>query len=132
MQHPSKMPAFNILAATRTIEAAGLDRAVAEAIAEVTATAATHPDRDDLATKSDLEPLATKSALEHLATKEDLAEVKLATKSDLAEVKLATKSDLADVKADLRWMKAIGGAIVVLLIIPLLSDLLPALFQTPL
>ena len=97
------IPHFDTLAAARTIEAAGIDRNAAEAIAKVTATA--QLDRDNLATKADLEPLATKADLNFA---------------------------IVEVKADLRWMKIIGSTVVVLLVIPLLSDLLSALPQTPL
>ena len=36
----------------------------------------------------------------------------VATKADLAEIKV----DLAEIRSDLRWMKAIGGVIIALLI----------------
>ena len=58
------MPAtsFNPLAIARDLEAAGMDRRQAEAVAEGMRQAAS-ADRADLATRADLEPLATKAEL---------------------------------------------------------------------
>ena len=53
---------FNPLAIARDLEAAGMDRRQAEAVAEGMRRAAT-ADRADLATRGDLEPLATKAEL---------------------------------------------------------------------
>ena len=56
---------FNPLAIARDLEAAGMDRRQAEAVAEGMRCAAT-ADRADLATRADLEPLATKAELRTL------------------------------------------------------------------
>ena len=53
---------FDTLAATRALEAAGVERKQAEAHAEQLR-AATGADLDQLATKADLEPLATKESI---------------------------------------------------------------------
>ena len=53
---------FDTLAATRALEAAGVDRKQAEAHAEQLRTAA-GADLDQLVTKADLEPLATKESV---------------------------------------------------------------------
>ena len=57
---------FNPLAAARDLEAAGIERRQAEAIAEgmrEAADAAANADRGDLATKADLADLATKAEM---------------------------------------------------------------------
>jgi len=57
---------FNPLAAARDLEAAGIERRQAEAIAEgmrEAADAAANADRADLATKADLADLATKAEM---------------------------------------------------------------------
>lgn len=59
---------FDILSTARDLEAAGLERAQAEAIA-----LALGRNRDDAATKADLAPLATKAEFALLATKVELA-----------------------------------------------------------
>ena len=51
----------------------------------------------------------------------------VATKADLAEVRADLAEFKAEVRAALKWMKAIGGAIVALLAVPLLRDLIMAL-----
>ena len=66
---------FNPLATARDLEAAGVERRQAEAIAErmrQAADVAANAERADLATKAGLEPLATKADLAHFATKADL------------------------------------------------------------
>ncbi len=59
------MPAtpFNPLATARTLEAAGIERRFAEAIAEGMRDAAASAERGDLATKADLAGFATKADL---------------------------------------------------------------------
>ena len=93
--------AFDTLSAARELEAAGIERRQAEAIAG-TVRQATIADREALATKADLVGFATKADLAGLVTKADLAG--LATKADLAG--LVTKADLAAVRSELatiRW-----------------------------
>ena len=108
--------AFDTLTAARDLEAAGIERRQAEAIAGTVRTA-TAADREALATKADLAELRadTKADLaEHrAATTADLAEFRAATKADLAELEtrltntLATKAD----KADLAGLRAELGTI---------------------
>ena len=86
--------AFDTLSAARELEAAGIERRQAEAIAG-TVRQATIADREALATKADLLELETRLR-DGLATKADLAG--LATKAELA----AVRSELATI----RW--AIG------------------------
>ena len=60
---------FNPLATARALEAAGIERRQAEAIAEgmrEAADAAANAERGDLATKADLAPFATKADLDTL------------------------------------------------------------------
>ena len=66
---------FDALTAARKLEAAGVERSQAEAIADQLRTAA----------GADLDQLATKG--------------------DLAELRLATKGDLAELRAELRMMR---------------------------
>ena len=61
---------FDALAATRDLEAAGIERRQAEAIAEGMREAA-GADRDELATKADIDTLR-RETLAHFATKADL------------------------------------------------------------
>jgi hypothetical protein len=83
------MMAIDTLAYTKALEAAGVERPVAEAHAE----ALIHALSAEIATKSDIAPLASKADLG--VVRADLAQ--LATKSDM----FATKAELADLKADL-------------------------------
>ena len=92
--------AFDTLSAARELEAAGIERRQAEAIAG-TVRQATIADREALATKADLFELETRLR-DGLATKAELAG--LVTKADLAG--LVTKADLAAVRSELatiRW-----------------------------
>ncbi len=74
--------AFDTLSAARELEAAGIERRQAEAIAG-TVRQATIADREALATKADLVGLATKADLAGLVTKADLA----AVRSELATIR---------------------------------------------
>ena len=119
--------AFDTLTAARDLEAAGIERRQAEAIAGTVRTA-TAADREALATKADLAELRadTKADLAELRadTKADLAEHRAATTADLAEFRAATKADLAELetrltntlatkadKADLAGLRAELGTI---------------------
>ena len=85
--------AFNTLAAARELEAAGMDRGLAEVTALNMHRAGT-AHLDQLATKADLENhgLATQAALEsHRQT----------TESALENHRVATKADIADLRADM-------------------------------
>ena len=70
---------MDTLSTARHLEAAGCERAQAEAIAS-----AIGRSHERAATKSDLEPLATKAQLAALATKSDLEP--LATKAELSDL----------------------------------------------
>ena len=70
---------FDTLAATRDLEAAGMERRQAEAVAEVTAQAAV-TGHGELATKADIEDFATKA---------DLADLKAAMARQEARIYLA-------------------------------------------
>ena len=75
---------FNPLAAARDLEAAGIERRQAEAIAEgmrEAADAAANAERGDLATKADL-------------------------------AAFATKADLAALRSEMRWMFGFQGALI--------------------
>ena len=75
---------FNPLAAARDLEAAGIERKQAEAIAEgmrEAADAAANAERGDLATKADL-------------------------------AAFATKADLAALRSEMRWMFGFQGALI--------------------
>ena len=79
---------FDTLSAARELEAAGIERGHAEAIAGTVRK-------------------ATAAEREALATKGDLAEFRAGMRADLAELRAATKADIAEVKADvkaLRWV----------------------------
>ena len=101
--------AFDTLTAARDLEAAGIERRQAEAIAGTVRTAAA--ERDALATKADLAELRADMAEHRADTKADLAELRadmaeLASKADLAALRADTKAEIAalraDTKADLR------------------------------
>ena len=64
--------AFDTLAASRDLEAAGMERRHAEAVAEVTAQAA-GAGRGELATKADIKDFATKADLARLEARIYLA-----------------------------------------------------------
>ena len=86
--------AFDTLETMRDLEAAGVERAHAEAIAGAVRKAAV-ADRDALATKA------------------DIARLEAATKADIARLEAAAKADLAALEARMYralWMQA--GAIV--------------------
>ena len=110
--------AFDTLTAARDLEAAGIERRQAEAIAG-TVRIATAAEREALATKADLAELRADlaelradmqadlhTAVEPLATKNELAEFRAATKADLADLRAATKAEIAGVRSELgtiRW-----------------------------
>ena len=88
---------FAALAATRDLEAAGIERRQAEAIAEGMRRAAS-ADRGGFATKSDLA---------HSATKSDLADLETRLRAELA-----SKSDLETLRSELRWMLGFLAALI--------------------
>ena len=84
---------FNPLATARELEAAGIERKQAEAIAEgmrEAADAAANAERGDLATKADLAVFATKA--------------------DLAA--FATKAGLETLRSEMRWMFGFQAALI--------------------
>ena len=88
---------FNPLATARELEAAGIERRQAEAIAEgmrEAADAAAGADRADHATKA------------------DLAGVRDELRADLAEHRAATRADLETLRSELRWMLAFQAALI--------------------
>ena len=88
---------FNPLAAARDLEAAGIERRQAEAIAEgmrEAADAAAGADRGDLATKADLAGFATKADLAGFATKADLYR------------------EIGALRSEMRWMFGFQAALI--------------------
>ena len=81
---------FDTLAATRALEAAGVDRKQAEAHAEQLRTAA----------GADLDQLVTKADLERLATKESIAGIQGELKGLQGEFRI------------MKWVMAFQGAVV--------------------
>ena len=84
---------FDALAATRDLEAAGIERRQAEAIAEGMRQAA-GADRAELATRGDIDALRRE------------------TKADLAELRAATRADLETLRSELRWMLGFLAALI--------------------
>ena len=131
---PVMSAAFDTLSVARDLEAAGIARAHAEAIAQVV-----HHGDERAATKADLDQLRaalegrtdTRLAELRAATKADLDQLRTTTKADLDQLRAATKADLdqlrtalegrtdtrlAELRADLYralWIQ--GGAIVAIL-----------------
>ena len=91
---------FDTLSAARDLEAAGIERKQAEAIAEGMRRAV-GADRGELATKADLADFATKADLTDFATK-----------ADLADLRVATRADLETLRSELRWMLAFQAALI--------------------
>ena len=104
---------FDTLGTARDLEATGIERGQAEAIAQ-----AIGRDGERLATGDDIERLeaATKSDFEHLeartASKEDVARLEAATRDNFArlEAQAATKNDLERLRAELYRALWIQGA----------------------
>ena len=99
--------AFDTLTAARDLEAAGIERRQAEAIAGTVRTA-TAAEREALATKADLAELRADLAEFRADMQADLhaAVEPLATKNELAEFRAATKAEIAGVRSELgtiRW-----------------------------
>ena len=101
---------FNPLATARELEATGIERRQAEAIAEGmrnAADAAAGADRADFATKADLAGFATKA---------DLAGVRDELRADLAGVRDELRADLhreiGTLRSELRWMLAFQAALI--------------------
>lgn len=109
---------IDTLAFSKKLREAGADEKLAEAFVE----GITAMDTSDLATKSELRKAET-------ALKSDIAEVKAELKSDIAQFRTELKSDIAEVRTELKWIKIIGGAILALLILPLLSSLIIGYIQ---
>ncbi|MEN8839938.1 hypothetical protein [Planktotalea arctica] len=76
--------------------------------------------------------LQARNQITNFVTPEGLREFgeNLATKSDLAEVRSELKGDIAEVRTDLKWIIRIGGVIVALLALPVLSELAATLLQS--
>ena len=94
---------FNPLAAARELEAAGVERRQAEAIAEgmrEAADAAAGADRGDLATKADLA---------HFATKADLAAAIAALKADMLKVAIGVAIGVVIANATLTAVLVFGA-----------------------
>ena len=87
--------AFDTLTTARELEAAGIERRQAEAIAEGMRRAA-GADREQLATKADLAEVRA-----------DLAALEARLRADLA-----TKADLETLRSELRWMLAFQAALI--------------------
>ena len=90
---------FNPLAAARELEAVGIERRHAEAIAEgmrEAADAAAGADRSELATKADLADFATKA---------DLDELRRETKADLHR-------EIGTLRSELRWVLGFQAALI--------------------
>ena len=115
--------AFDTLTAARDLEAAGIERRQAEAIAGTVRTAAA-ADRDALATKADLAEIRADLAEFRADTKADLAEFRadmqadlhaavetLATKNELAEFRAATNAEIAGVRSELAGVRSELGTI---------------------
>ena len=94
---------FNPLATARELEAAGIERRQAEAIAEGMREAA------DAAAGADREALATKTDLDGLESRVD---AKLAGLETRLRADLATKADLETLRSELRWMLAFQAALI--------------------
>ncbi len=127
--------AFDTMAAVRRLRETGLDAGQAEAITAtvcdgVTGGVATKSDlsRVESELKSDI--LAVKSELKSdiLAVKSELKSDILAVNSDILAVKLELKSDISRLDSELKWIKIIGGTILVMLVLPWLVDLISPLF----
>ena len=105
MEGNMETAAFDTLAAARELEAAGMDRHLAEVTALNMHKAGT-AHLDQLATRADLENhrLATRADLEkhQLATRADLENHRLATSADLEKHQLANETALAELKADIK------------------------------
>ena len=102
---------FNPLAATRELEAAGVERKQAEAIAEEmrrAADAAANADRSELATKADHAELENR-------LRADLAELK----TRLLQTDPASKADLKALLSELRWMLGFLAALILAMAIKL-------------
>ena len=82
---------FDTLGAARDLEAAGIERRQAEAIAEGMRRAV-GADRAALATKADLADFARKA--------------------DLVDLRAATRADLETLRSELRWMLAFQAALI--------------------
>ncbi len=120
---------IDTLAFSKKLREAGADEKLAEAFVE----GITAMDTSDLATKSELRKAETalKSDIAEVKAelKSDIAQFRTELKSDIAEVRTELKSDIAEVRTELKWIKIIGGAILALLILPLLSSLIIGYIQ---
>ena len=86
---------FDTLAATRNLEAAGIERQHAEAIAGEMREAVA-ADRGELATKADLADFATKGDLAELETR----------------LRAASRADLETLRSEMRWMLGFLAALI--------------------
>ena len=92
--------AFDTLTAARDLEAAGIERRQAEAIAGTVRTAAA-AERDALATKADLADIRT-----------DLAELRADTKADIAALETRLRADLRAELGTIRWAVGLTAAFI--------------------
>ena len=104
------MVAFDTLSVSHDLEAAGMNRKHAEAIAHAVASAGDAA-RVDLATKADVTALKSDLERVELGLKSDMAELRKDTRSDLERVELGLRADMA--AREVRLVKWGVGALAV-------------------
>lgn len=102
---------FDALDTARDLEAAGIERPHAEAIARAVGRTV-----HQLATKADIQRLES-------ATKADIQRLESATRADIERLEASTKADLANLRADMYRALWIQGAGIVAIVTAL--ELLP-------
>ena len=107
---------FDTLAVSRQLKARGFEVDQAEAITDAVRAGVT----GGVAVKADIAELRTelKADITELRTelKTDITELRTELKTDIAELRTELKTDIAELRTELRWIKAIGGVIVALLV----------------
>ncbi len=110
---------FDTLAVSRELKAKGFDADQAEAITDAVRAGVT----GGVAAKADVSELRTELKTDIAAVKIDISELRTELKTDIAAVKIdiselrtELKTDIAELRTELRWIKAIGGVIVALLV----------------
>ena len=125
--------AFDTLKAAKRLKDAGLEENQAEALVEVIGSTLT----ENLATKDDLAAVEERldgkiSAVEErlngkiASVRGDISAVEERLNGKIASVEERLDGKISAVRVDLKWMKAIGGVIVALLVLPLLRELIQA------
>jgi TnpA family transposase len=107
---------IDTLAFAKKLKAAGADDRLADAIVE----GITAADTSELATKSDIQDVRSEIKEVENVLRTEIKETENVLRGEIGEV----RGEVREVKVELRWIKGIGSAILLLNAYPILAKLL--------